>query len=80
MKSYKIAVLALGALALVSCAQKAQIKGTLADAGESQLIVKQLNINTYNVLDTISTKADGSFAYSIDVAKGQPEFIYLFHN
>lgn len=79
MKNYKRIALALSALALVSCGQKAHIKGNVAGADNAQLVVKELNINTYNVLDTIRTSADGSFSYSLDVAEGQPEFVYIFY-
>lgn len=79
MKSYKIIFLALAALSVVSCADKAQIKGNLKDAPDSQVIVKQLAVNVYNVLDTLKTDARGDFSYSLPVTKGQPEFVYLFH-
>lgn len=79
MKNYKIIALALSVLALASCGQKARIKGKIAGADNAQIIVKELNINTYNVLDTIKTSADGSFTYSLNVAEGQPEFVYLFY-
>lgn len=79
MKNYKILAIALSVLALSSCGQKAHIKGKIAGADNAQLIVKELNINTYNVLDTIKTAADGSFAYAVNVSEGQPEFVYLFY-
>lgn len=79
MKSYKIIILALAALSVVSCADKAQIKGTLKGAPDKQVVVKQLAVNVYNVLDTLKTDAQGDFSYRLDVAKGQPEFIYLFY-
>lgn len=79
MKSYKIIFLALAALSIVSCADEAQIKGNLKDAPDSQVIVKQLAVNVYNVLDTLKTDARGDFSYKLPVTKGQPEFIYLFH-
>ena len=79
MRNYKIIALALSVLALASCGQKARINGKIAGAGNAQLVVKELNINTYNVLDTIKTSADGSFSYSLDVAEGQPEFVYIFY-
>lgn len=79
MKSYKIFALALSVLALASCGQKAGIKGNVDGLSNAQIIVKELNVNTYNVLDTIKTSADGSFAYKLNVAKGQPEFVYLFY-
>lgn len=80
MKSYKIIVaLAVAALTLASCSPKAHIKGVINGAGGKDLIVKQLNINSYNVLDTIKTASDGSFSYDVKVQEGQPEFIYLFY-
>lgn len=80
MKSYKIiSALALAALALAACTPKAHIKGTVAGAGEKEVIVKLLNINSYNVLDTVRTSASGSFSYDVEVKKGDPEFIYLFY-
>lgn len=79
MKSYKILFLALAALSIVSCADKAQIKGTLKGAPDKQVVVKQLAVNVYNVLDTLKTDAKGEFSYKLDVAKGQPEFVYLFY-
>ena len=78
-RTVKIIVLALAALALAACADKARIKGTLADVPDKQIVVKQLEINTYRDLDTIKTRSDGSFRYDVKVAAGQPEFIYLFY-
>lgn len=75
----KLLALAFAALALSACGDKARIRGTLADAPNSKLVVKQLDINTYRDLDTIRTGADGSFRYEVRVQAGQPEFIYLFY-
>ena len=78
-KCNKLAALALAALALSACADKAGIRGTLADAPGSIIAVKQLDINTFRDHDSIKVGADGSFRYDVKVAKGQPEFIYLFY-
>lgn len=67
------------AVALVSCAGKASVKGTLDNAPDSEVIVKLLNINRYEVLDTLKTDKDGCFSYKVNVRKAQPEFIYLFY-
>lgn len=75
----KLLALALAALALAACGDKARIRGTLADAPNRKIVVKQLEINTYRDLDTITTGADGSFRYDVRVQAGQPEFIYLFY-
>lgn len=79
MKSFKILILALAALSAISCAQKTQIKCVVKDAPDKQIVVKQLDVNVYSVLDTVKTSADGSFTYQLDVLEGQPEFIYLFY-
>ena len=78
MRNYKIFAAAAAAFALASCAQKADISGKIEGASDSQIVVKQLDVNVYTVLDTIRTKADGTFRYTVPVKKGQPEFIYLF--
>ncbi|MCR5352500.1 MAG: DUF4369 domain-containing protein [Bacteroidales bacterium] len=75
----KLVALALAALTLSACGDKAGIRGTLADAPGRKIAVKQLDINTFRNLDTLTTGADGSFRYEVKVAAGQPEFIYLFY-
>lgn len=79
MKNYRILAAAAAALSLAACSDKASVNGVIEGAADQQIIVKQLNLNVYNTLDTLTTKADGSFSYKIDVQKGQPEFVYLFH-
>lgn len=66
-------------LALASCGSKAVIDGTVADAPSSEVIVKLLDINRYEVLDTVKTDAAGRYSYKVDVEKGQPEFVYVFY-
>lgn len=78
MKICRIAAAAILVLALASCADKAAIECTIADAPKTTIVVKQLEINSFSVLDTVSTDADGKFKYKVNVSEGQPEFIYLF--
>ena len=66
-------------IAAVSCSNSARIEGTLSDAPSSEVVVKLLNINYYEVLDTVKTDASGRFAYKAEVKKGQPEFVYVFY-
>ena len=66
-------------VALVSCGSNARIDGTFAGAPSSEVVVKLLESNRYEVLDTVKTDASGHFSYKVDVAEGQPEFVYLFH-
>lgn len=82
MRNYRniIAAAAVAAVAFTSCCRSARIEGTLADAPESQVIVKLLDVNKYKVLDTVKTDIHGKFSYKTSIEAGQPEFIYLFHN
>ena len=78
MKSYRI-IAAFAALAAFCACQKTVIKGTLTDGPDSEIIVELLDVNRLQVLDTVKTDASGAFKYDIDVEKGKPEFVYLFH-
>lgn len=66
-------------IAAVACSSKASIEGTLSDAPSSEVVVKLLNVNYYEVLDTVKTDAAGRFSYKAEIAEGQPEFIYVFY-
>ena len=79
MKNYSILATAFAVLALASCSDKAHINGKIEGAAEKEIIVKQLDVNVYNALDTIKTDKNGSFSYDVKVHEGEPEFIYLFY-
>ena len=51
----------------------------MTDAPDSEVIVSLLDVNRYQVLDTVKTDANGHYSYKLDLKEGQPEFIYLFH-
>lgn len=72
--------IAVAAAVAAACSNGAKVSGNLADAPASDVVVKLLNINRYEVLDTVKTDASGNFVCKLDVEKGQPEFVYLFHN
>jgi len=78
MKNYRIAALALAALSLVACSTKTSISGVVKDAGEGQIVLRQLNINTYKTLDTLKLDKNGEFKCEVNVVEGCPEFFYLF--
>ena len=77
MKSFRIA--ALAALMLAGCTSGARIDLTVAEAPASPLVVRKLNVNTWELLDTVRTNAKGHASYKVEVAKGQPEFVYVFY-
>lgn len=64
----------------VSCGRYAKIDGTVLSAPSSEIVVKLLDVNRYDVLDTVRTDEAGRFACKVRVEKGQPEFIYLFRD
>lgn len=78
-KFSRIAAAAAVALASVSCAHVAKIDGVLEQAPSSEVIVKLLDVNKYEVLDTVAVDAFGKFSCKVDVQEGQPEFIYLYY-
>ena len=79
MKSYRFLFAALAFAVLASCSPKATVEGVLEGAGDRELVVRQLDVNSYKVLDTLKTSADGHFTFKTEVAAGDPEFIYLFY-
>ncbi len=81
MRSFnRIAVTLSVAVALVSCAARnTVISGVLADGADKQLAVKLLDVNRYQLLDSIKTTRSGSFSYQLNIKEGRPEFIYLFY-
>lgn len=70
----------MSALAMVSCSRPAKIAGTVSGLSKGDIIVKLLDMNTYKVLDTVAVNGEGKFTYKVNIGKGQPEFVYLFHN
>ena len=78
MRSFRLIVPA-AALLVAACTPKAHIDCTLSQAPGAQIAVRQLDMNSYKVLDTLSADASGRARYSMDVKPGNPEFVYLFY-
>ena len=79
MRNCRLLCAALAAALLTSCGSKAVIEGVVTDAPDSDVIVSLLDVNRYQVLDTVKTDAQGRYTYKMEMKEGQPEFIYLFH-
>jgi peroxiredoxin len=80
MSRFSKSVIFLAAAALIAaCTPTARIDGTIGTAPSSEVIVKLLDVNRYEVLDTVATDAAGKFSYKVEVEKGQPEFVYVFY-
>ena len=79
MRSFSSIILTVAAAAVLSsCGGRTSISGSIKDCGDVPVTVRLLDVNKYKTLDTLKVKKDGSFSYKMDVAKGQPEFVYLF--
>lgn len=76
----KFLYVAAAAAIAAACTPVARIDGVIGSAPSSDVVVKLLEVNRYEVLDTVKTDASGHFSYKVNVEEGQPEFIYLFHN
>ena len=79
MKTARAIAAALAALTLAACGQKTVIDGTLSGKADAPVIVKLLDVNKYQVLDTVRTDVSGNFHCDVDIDKNCPEFIYLFY-
>ena len=79
MRSFKLAAGVALLVMAAACGKNTQIEGTLHETPESQVIVKLLDVNRFQVLDTVKTDAKGRFSYALDLKKAQPEFVYLFY-
>lgn len=63
----------------VSCSRTARIDAVISDAPSSEIVVKMLNVNTFEILDTVTLDQAGKFSYKMEIDKGQIEFVYLYH-
>ena len=79
MKSFKLAVGAALILLATACGKNTKIEGNLHETPDSKVIVKLLDVNRFQVLDTVKTDAKGHFTYSMNLKKAQPEFVYLYY-
>ena len=81
MRNYSniVGILALSAVSVfASCSRPARITGEIQGAPSSEIILKQQNINRYDVLDTVTTDEEGRFTYRVRLAEGDPDFIYVY--
>ena len=73
-------LLLLTAAAMAACTGSAGITAEIKDAGESEIVLRQQNINKFDILDTVRTDAAGRFRYKVELEKGNPDFIYIYRN
>ena len=73
-------IVLVAALALAACTTGARIDCTVSDAPGSTLLVRQLDLNNYKLIDSVRTDASGRMHCNVPVKEGEPEFVYIFHN
>ena len=79
MRNYKLFLAAAAILAAASsCSEKVRVDGILTGAPESKVVFKKLAGGSMTVLDTVMTGSDGAYSYKMEVAEGQPEFVYVY--
>lgn len=74
----KVLALAVAVLFVASCSRTARIDAVISDARSSEVVVKMLNVNTFDVLDTVKLDDSGKMSYKVELDKGQIEFVYLY--
>lgn len=80
MKHSLFAAATIAVLLFASCSNDTRISGSVRDLPSSEIVVARLGVGTFESTDTIKTSADGSFKYALDIKKGDPEFVYIYHN
>ena len=78
-KFSKVIMLAAAVSLAAACSDKARIDADINQAASSEVVIKKLNVNKFDVLDTVAVDAAGKFTYAMEIEAGQPEFVYLFH-
>ncbi len=79
MRNCRLFLLPCLLAALVSCSRGVRVEVTLDAPAASQLTLRQLDMNVYRILDTLTTDRRGRVVFKPQVAPGQPEFFYLFY-
>lgn len=79
MKNFSLISLAAAAIFAASCGTGTTVSGTLSGVSEAPVVAALLNVNTYDILDTLATDKNGNFKLSVPVKEGEPEFVYLFY-
>lgn len=81
MKHISFIALGTALFAFWACgsSDKATVNGTLEGVTSGSVIVKALEFNKLNTLDTLALDASGAYSASIPVKAGDPEFVYVYY-
>ena len=81
MKTVKL-LSAFAAFALLSACNggNTRIDGILNGADGGTVSFRVLDGSRHKILDSVKVGKDGSYRYAFDIAKGDPEFVYIYRN
>lgn len=79
MRSFSLAAAALAAAALLSCSHAARVEGVVADAPDTTLTLRLLDVNRLELVDSLRTDSEGRFSAKLDIAPQSAEFVYLYY-
>lgn len=74
-----IAALCIAAISWSCSSDKAIVNGIVEGTSKGEVVVKLMNINKMDVLDTLRLDSDGRYSCSVPVKEGDPEFVYVYY-
>ena len=81
MKTASIVAAATALVLLSACSGgNTRIDGVLNGADGGTVSFRVLDGSRYRVLDSVKVGKDGAYRYEFDIAKDNPEFVYIFRN
>lgn len=66
------------AVAAAACSRSARISAEIDGAPSTDIVIRQQNINRFDILDTVRTDASGKFTYRVRIEKDDPDFFYIY--
>ena len=69
MRSCKIVAAAALVLLAAACGKNTGIEGNLHEGAGKEVVVKLLDVNRFQVLDTVKTNDKGDFQYKLNLTK-----------
>ena len=66
MRNFRIVIAGAALLAAVSCARTAGIKAEIEGLSSADIVVRQQNVNRYDVVDTVKTDEAGRLSIRSD--------------
>lgn len=79
-KSNNFLVAALLGVAALLCAlscSRTSVSGNVAGGADAEIIALRQVSGNYECIDTVLCDSDGNFRFDVEIAKGDPDFVYL---